>query len=157
MKRESAPPTISRREFNTIAYLQGKNAQVTTKAWHALQFAESFFWDDDTSAYGKRKSLTSTSERVQIEQVMQTIRHVEAGEIEMPYGFGTAVWGIMTTINNAKLPASDPAYLIPWVDWIHPQFRSRDIARRSHAAERLQIAYTQLGELALNPPVNTSY
>ena len=75
-------------------------------------------------------------------------RYIETGQHHSLL-LGRTAWNTLAAVNNDELSVTDPEYILPWTNHIHPDFRNGAL-RRERAAARLAAAYAELGSMALS-------
>lgn len=141
MNHATANHLLKSAEFKDRALARGKTPAVAQKAWQQTVDMTRLADTDEQRRSSRRNAATLSQERVR-----RAIRLMESGK-SPALMLGKTAWNLVAELNNDGLALDDPDYIIPWVDWLHKDLRGGE-RRRERAAERLNLAYRQLGELA---------
>lgn len=146
-KNFETPRILYRDEFTRTGWRQGRQPQVITRAWNDSRAASTQFLD---MPLNERRSIDRDryiSNTLNFSELMKTVRLLETGQHHTML-LGKTAWNIIAEINNDGLSALEPDFLISWSEGIHPDLRNGEY-RRGRAAERLQIAYAELAQVAV--------
>lgn len=142
---------LTKDAYAEYADQQGVRRAVATKVWNGALGTIDHMHYHSQRVLGKKtehaRTRDESEQTIDLLEMLDALRHVEAGEIQTGYSFGQVGWDLFADLINTNLAGDKPGVLVlPFDSTIHPKlfvtpdtgYNKKTIA---DAAERLEQKY----------------
>lgn len=138
---ETAPPPISKIEFDRFALIQFNRTRAT-QAWRTgMTICITACRKKEMPKFAE---ILQTNEFIDLELILTVVREIEAGEWHHTHGLGAKFWSFYAKLINRRLVGlEEPPLVIEWDPEIHPDLDKTNY-KKDDAVARLRAKYDQI-------------